>query len=958
MTGKRVELAPGDQWGDLWDCAWFHFRGSVPEAGADKKVVLLIDVNGELCIVDETGSPKQGLTNVNSEFDKTLGLPGKRVVEVTERAHGGEVIDLWADAGCNDLFGKFRGGTLREATIAVCHEEYREFYYDFEVLLGLVESLHDQSARRCRVAQALHDAMNLASDMTIENMRLAKQLLEKELGKSGGDPTLTISAIGHAHIDLAWLWPIRETIRKAARTFSTALRMMERYPDYVFGASQPQLYQWVKDYYPSLYEQIRSRIAEGRWEVQGAMWVEPDSNISGGEALVRQVLYGKRFFLREFGKDVNSLWVPDIFGYSAALPQILKQSNVDYMMTQKLSWNAHNTHPHHTFFWQGIDGSRVLTHMPPEATYNGPATPQSVAKLEHAYLDKNVSDHALMLFGIGDGGGGPGEEHLERLKREKNLQGLCPVVQEPSAVFFEKLAKQSERFQTWSGELYLERHQGTFTTQARNKWYNRRMEKALRDLEFAAELHFVLLGHRYFVEDLEDIWKEVLLYQFHDILPGSSITRVYRESLARYEILLGKVRVMLDQILRRIAEQVDTTGMSQPYMIVNSLPWERTEWLLIGQTWIHVTVPAMGYCVVDANTTTDVSLAEVVATENKLENDRLRVEFDDNGAIRSIFDKQACREIVAEGRTVNSLKIYHDRGDSWDFPEDYDELQAGEIHLKEVTARTNGPRAEIVHVYAYGASEIQQTVTLTSGSGQIDFRTRVDWFESEKMLRSSFPLDIHADHVNCEIQFGHIKRNTHRNTSWDAAKDEICAHHWIDLSEPMYGVSLLNDCKYGYRAYGNVLDINLLRSPTYPDPEADRGRHEFTYSLLPHVGDHADALVYRSGYQLNVPLHMCVAGGGNATLPKRYGMFVVDSDQVMIEAVKKSEDDDSVVVRMYETSGAHVCARIGVNFDVVRVEAVNLLEQPVEEQCVLNPDTKTISLRFRPFEIKTVKLKF
>ncbi|MDQ0919035.1 hypothetical protein [Paenibacillus sp. V4I5] len=457
MSGQFLEVRPGEKWGELWDCAWFHFQGQVPREAAGSKVVLVLDVNGELCLVDEEGTPTQGLTNVNSEFDLTLGLPGKRVVQFASSASGEEVIDLWADAGNNDLFGHYRSGTLKEAQIAICSEATRQLYYDYEVLLDLAKHLEDQSARRARILQALYDVHLLLRDMSEENVAQARRILAPELSKQGGDPTLTATAIGHAHIDLAWLWPIRETYRKGARTFATALRMMEQYPDYVFGASQPQLYEWIKQQHPKLYAQVKERIAEGRWEVQGAMWVEPDSNIAGGEALVRQILFGKRFFQREFGLDMKMLWVPDIFGYSASLPQLLRKSGVEYVMTQKLSWNVHNNHPHHTFLWEGLDGSRVLTHLPPEDTYNGPALPRSILKAERDYLDKNVSDHCLVVFGIGDGGGGPGEEHLERLQREQNLQGLIPVKQEPALNFFEKLAMNKEKYKTWKGELYLEK---------------------------------------------------------------------------------------------------------------------------------------------------------------------------------------------------------------------------------------------------------------------------------------------------------------------------------------------------------------------------------------------------------------------------------------------------------------------------------------------------------------------
>ncbi|RPJ39346.1 MAG: alpha-mannosidase, partial [Chloroflexi bacterium] len=559
----KLALAIGDSWGGLFDCAWFHFSGRIPESATGLPVVLILDVNGEMLVVDSLGNPLRGLTNGSSVYDYSLGTPGKRILPVTSRAEAGQIIDVWADAGCNDLFGNLQNnGTVKEAFIAVCNEEVRGLYYDYEVLLDFLKVLPPNSPRYHQVLTALNDATwRLAHGCTNVEAQAARARLAPVLARRGGDPMLNISAIGHAHMDLGWLWPIRETKRKGARTFATALENMERYPNYIFGASQPQLFQWMKEDYPELYERIKQKISEGRIEPQGAMWVEADTNLSGAEALVRQVLLGKRFFQKEFGAEINYLWLPDVFGYSAALPQILKKSGVDYFMTQKMSWNQVNIFPHHSFYWQGIDGSAVLAHMLPEETYNSPAGPRAVMKIEDNYKDKGVSEHALMLFGIGDGGGGPGEEHLERLERIQNLAGLSPVRQETAACFFEQWAKDAERsdgtarsfgtrgFPAWVGELYLERHSGTLTTEAKNKWYNRRMEQALRELEWTA----IFAGGEYPSARLEAIWREVLLYQFHDILPGSSIKRVYDESLARYREMFEEVEELTCRAEDRLA---------------------------------------------------------------------------------------------------------------------------------------------------------------------------------------------------------------------------------------------------------------------------------------------------------------------------------------------------------------------------------------------------------------------
>ncbi|MCQ6560055.1 alpha-mannosidase [Paenibacillus mendelii] len=982
LTGQKIELAAGDRWGQLWDCAWFHFAGKVPDTAKGAKVVLLIDVNGEVCLVDNEGTPVQGLTNINSEFDYELGLPGKRVVHISASSAGGETIDLWGDAGCNDLFGRYRSGTLKEAVIAICREEVRQLYYDAEVLLETAERLPAGSARKERILKVLYDVSLNLTEITDDRVAEARRLLGEQLAKQGGDPVLTVSAVGHAHIDLAWLWPIRETIRKGARTFSTALRMMERYPDYVFGASQPQLYDWMKQHYPKLYDQVKERVKEGRWEPQGAMWVESDTNVPSGESLVRQVLYGKRYFQQEFGMEMKSLWMPDVFGYTASLPQILKKSGVDYMMTQKLSWSVYNKFPHHTFMWEGIDGSKVLTHMPPEDTYNSPAAPRSIAKAEAEYLDKNVSDKCLVLFGIGDGGGGPGEEHLERLAREKNLLGLSPVVQEPSSAFFDKLNEGLDRYQSWRGELYLEKHQGTLTSQGRSKRFNRKLEKALRELEFAATLAGIYVTDRdgkdaqYPAGELEEIWKEVLLYQFHDILPGSSIKRVYDESLERYAILEERVEQIIADMYGSLAAQLTVPGQAEsPVAIFNSLSWERDEWLKAGGKWMRVRVPSMGYAAASSHALSNMEAAAAVetaeadaafaelrssATERSMENGLLRVVFGDDGSIISIFDKEHQREVVEQGASANALRIYHDEGDAWDFRQDYRQTGGMKLNLMETREYTDGPTTGLIHTYQFGESTLTQKVIMTQGSRRIDFETSVDWKESGKMLRTSFPVDVRSESVSCEIQFGYLKRPTHRNTMWDYAKDEICAHHWVDLSDPDYGVALLNDSKYGHRAESNVLDLNLLRSPSYPDPEADRAEHTFTYSLYPHKGNHVQAEIYKRGYELNVPLRT-VSIAANAAKNEDKGKLAalqsylqVSHPNVMIEAVKQAEDSDDVIVRLYETAGAHARTKVQTGFDLSEAWLTDLMEDTIEQ---LELTDGSVEIAFTPFEIQTLRLR-
>ncbi len=985
-SGTMRKISVGETWGKLWDCAWFHFTGEVPETAKGENVVLLIDVSGEACVFDENGCPVQGLTTASSAFARFQGLPDKRVVRMFEKARGGEKIDLWADAGCNDLFGNYQdNGILMEACIAICNENMEQLYYDFEVLFDLMNSLSEDRARHHSILWTLNEAANTLKNFTSEEAAKARELLSKELNKKGGDPSITVSAIGHAHIDLAWLWPVRETIRKGARTFSTVLKNMERYPDYVFGASQPQLFQWMKDYYPALYEKIKQRVAEGRWEVQGAMWVEADTNISGGEALVRQVLYGKMFFRDEFGIDMKYLWLPDVFGYTAALPQILKKSGVDYFMTTKLSWSEFNTYPHHTFWWKGLDGSRVLTHMSPGDSYNSPVTPNAIIRAENRYLDKGVCDGFLILFGIGDGGGGPGEEHLERLRREKNLEGLPPVVQEPAINFFRRIEAGADRYKTWQGELYLEFHRGTYTSQARNKRYNRKLELALRDLEIASVMAMIESGKPYPQEELEKMWKEVLFYQFHDILPGSSITRVYTESLEGYKRIEENTKKLTADAysalskagLNKAAEDVaardratgcevtddnsanncnvtrDNTAQCNAEVrnmnVYNTLSWERTEWIKVNGQWKRVTVPAMGAADLSSAC---ADVPEVCSgSENRLENDCLVVEFNAEGDIVSIYDKKNDRQVLA-GEPANRLAVYDDIGDAWDIKIMYEEKAPDTFSLERVETVQDGPKVIRRSHYCYNQSALVQEIILTAGSPRIDFVTRVDWKERGKMLRTDFTVNVFAAEATCDIQFGNLKRPAHRNTSWDMAKYEVCAHKWVDLSQGDYGVALLNDCKYGYKIHENTIGLNLLRSPSYPDPVADCAVHEFTYSLLPHSGDYRKGNVVRAGYELNVPLAV-VPGSKDSGFLKR-PLVSVDAENVIVEAVKKAEDNNDIIIRLYECHGAGARTGISLGFGYKSVRLVNLMEEPVDDDAF---DSKRMELVFRPYEIHTLRVE-
>jgi alpha-mannosidase len=892
---------------------------------------------------------------MHSFYESFLGKPGKRIVPFASIAEGGEAIDLWVDAGNNDLFGiQQNNGRVEEASIALYHPEMFGLYYDYTVLLSLMKELPEQSARHQRVLYALWKAMNTLTDMSEENARAARGVLQGELKKKNGDPSLRMSAIGHAHLDLAWLWPLRETLRKGARTFSSVLRLMERYPDFTFCASQPQLYQWMKEHYPTLYEGVKARVAEGRWEVLGATWVEPDTNLTSGESLVRQFLYGKGFVREEFNQDVRILFLPDTFGYSGALPQLMKKSGVDYLVTTKLTWDRYNHYPHDSFFWEGIDGSRVLVHFPPEGTYNSPASPAAIKKAEREYSDKVVSEQCLLVFGIGDGGGGPGTDHLELLGRERDLEGLPPVRQESVRTFFQKLEKESGSFHTWTGEMYLACHQGTYTTQGRVKRSNRTMEVALRDVEFTSVLAGLLVEFNYPKDRLERLWKEVLLYQFHDILPGSSITRVYKETGERYPLMEQEAGHLKNAAVKRIASVIDIRAFREPLVVFNPLSWERAEWVQADGDWHFVQAPPLGYVTVEGHRPV-TEFPSLKAERKLLENDLLHVEFNDDGTISSIMDKEQDRQVIADGSSANELTVYEDHGDAWDFAWDYEYRSLGRFTLVSTSHSVEGPRALLLQRYRYEESALTVQIVLTAGSRRLEFRTQVEWLERGRMLRTSFPTSISTVESTSDIQFGHIRRPSHGSTSWDRSKYEIPAQKWIDISRRNYGVAILKDCKYGHRVTRNVLDINLLRSPSYPDPEADRGSHRFTYALYPHPGDHISGGVNRAGYELNHPLAVIKTGGSSGSLPASFSMLQIDVPNVIVEAVKQSEEGEMAIIRLYEAYGVDQEARLSFGRPVREASLTNLLE---EEPATLSVRENAVTLRFGPFEIHTLRVAF
>lgn len=956
-------ISVGDKWGSEFDCAWFRLSGKIPDSFKGKEVVALINLGGEACIYDESGRAVQGLTNkrIGHEFDEA---EIKRRVYLVDKAKGGEAINLLMDVGANNIMGIadhngtiIADGIVNQAEVAIFNRQAWQLFLDYDLLYQLQSLLDNNSRRKKLIIYALNEVINNYGDGSDKSIEQCRQILAVELNKNANASAMKVSAIGHAHIDIAWLWPLRETVRKTARSFSTALKMMQEYPEYKFGASQPHLYQMVKDHHPELYGRIKEAVKAGKWECQGGMWVEADCNVSGGEALVRQILYGKKFFKEEFDQEVDNLWLPDVFGYSAALPQILIKSDINYFMTQKISWNQFNRFPHHTFIWEGLDGTPIFSHFLCNDTYNSNCSPENIRMFETANQDADRTEHALLLYGVGDGGGGPDRKHIERLKRMQDLEDLPQIELEFARDFFPKAVSIARDLQKWSGELYLEYHRGTLTTQALVKKKNRQLEILIREVEFL----YAQFGRKeYPQDDLERIWKVILLNQFHDIIPGSSINRVYKECHEQYDQAIGELLELRKKGEAKLAENAAHNQMDskQGLLVYNSLSWDREEIVEIPEGRVRIKVPSMGYTVLNSQLGNE-TLNSLKVSEKSIENELLKVTFNTKGLIASIYDKEMDREVLADGQLGNVFKLYNDEPityEAWDVDIYYEEIAPTQPQLvsKHVMEQSE-LKASLALKFKGENYELDQIISLSPGSKRIDFQTTVDWATNQKMLRVEFPVDIKAQQATFEIQYGHVKRNTHSNTSWDMAQFEVVAHKWADLSQPNYGVALINDCKYGHKIKDNIMSLNLLRSPKSPDPEADMHVHEFKYALFPHSGDHIAGRVVQQAYEFNYPMKVIPYFGKVNGDGQSYSGFKLSHDNVILESLKKAENADDVVMRLYESHGTDTSLELEISEEVQTAWLTNLMEKEISE---LKVHGGKLKLNFKPFEIHTIKLTF
>ncbi|SFL45610.1 alpha-mannosidase [Gracilibacillus orientalis] len=972
-----------DKWEGRDKYLWLKTDITIPKTWKDAKIIGVFDFgktggghnSGFESLLYVNDQPYQGVDSNHQEVFFNPQLAGDDVTLC---------FRLWSglEGGGQPTIQEHQ---LKTAFLACLDPRLDDLYFTSKATIETVKYLEQNQPERVELLKALDMSFreidwssNNENDF-YQSTYLALSVLKDRLEQIPNHYPVTVNAIGHTHIDVAWLWRLKHTREKVARSFSTVLRLMEQYPDYIFLQTQPQLYEYIKHDYPDIYQQMKTRIKEGRWEPEGGMWLEADCNLTSGESLVRQLLHGTRFFKEEFGKDCEYLWLPDVFGYSWALPQILKKSGIHTFMTTKISWSQYNKMPHDTFKWRGIDGTEILTHFitTPEDdrwfyTYNGKINPKSVKGIWEAYRDKDVNNELILSYGYGDGGGGVNREMLEMIDRLDKMPGLPNIKTGRADDYFRKLHETVENtdqyVHTWDGELYLEYHRGTYTSQAYNKRMNRKMELLLREAEWINVFHSVINQdwEQYPQAKLNDSWKIVLRNQFHDIIPGSSIREVYEDSYQEYNEAYQLAQEAHDQASTRLVDnQLDF------YTVTNSASFMRTDLVEItnqedelqwydyqgeklesqktkdGNWMVKVNdVPALGSKSIYAKREKDVSSAVFSYTSDKLSTPLLEIAWNENGQLTKIFDKKAKRDVLPSQAKANIFQVFEDKPmlfDAWDIDIYYQQKMKEIQKLISVELIEDGPIRSIVQFqWEYANSTIKQNMVVYSENPRIDFETYIDWHEREQLLKAAFPVDVRSTEATYDIQYGNVTRPTHWNTSWDLARFETVGHQWADLSETGYGVSLLNDSKYGYDIKDNIMRLTLLKSSTDPDVKQDQGEHYFQYAIYPHQGDWRNAKTVQQAWNLNNPLVAVEGKMDNKSL------FSMDTDHVMIDAVKKAEDDNKIIVRLHEFTGARETIHINSDFPIHSWQECNLLEEPISEKVKDEPLYFTI----HPYEIK------
>ncbi|KAJ2300220.1 Glycoside hydrolase, 38 vacuolar alpha mannosidase [Coemansia sp. RSA 353] len=991
----KQEFAPiqvGHMFGPSWSTHWVRMKVQIPAEMEGKHVRLLFDPSCEALVWSDRGEPLQGITGDggdNYHVDYTVTKKAKRDEHVRV---------LYLEVGCNGMFGNGGGligppqedrtFRLSTADLVVYNDNAWALYYDMEILAAMAKNLQD-SPRGWQALVAANDIINEFSVGDQKSIKSALNISAKFFAAQGGQGNHQVYAIGNCHIDTAWLWPYDETKRKIARSWSTQLDYMERYPEYRFAASQAQQFEWLRTLYPSLFKRIQEKAKTGQFIPIGGTWVEMDCNIPSGESLARQFLLGQRFYKQHFGQTCDVFWLPDTFGYSSQLPQIVRLAGAKYFFTQKLSWNNINKFPHTTFQWAGLDGSSVLTHMAPANTYTAQVTVSDLINSVKQHKDVAYSNESLYLYGNGDGGGGPLEAMIERLDRIKDVDGLPRIKHAHPNEFYEHVEKTARDLVTWKGELYFELHRGTYTSQARTKQYNRQAELLLRDVEMLSVVaQSVAHGFAYPAAELDRVWKLVCLNQFHDVIPGSSIEMVYRDSDKIYEDVVNSGKALMESAMTSLFSHVAAESVSKAtgVLFVNTTAWPRSDVVAVpglqgpgvqqirerdnAALVVAATVPGCGMSVADVtNGSADIEAVPVTAFKDSkgnvvLENIFVTAKISPRGHLVSLWDRREERELVPKGCAANVFRLHDDVPlfwDAWDI-EIYNQEKYTELEGTNVRIVDEGPllASVFVEVAISENSVLRQWISLGATTPRLDFDCSVDWHENRKCLKVAFAWDIHSDVATYETQFGIVQRPTHRNTTWDMAKFEVCGHKFADLSEHGYGVALLNDCKYGFSTLGNVMSMSLLRAPKAPDANCDMGHHSFRYAIYPHKGAFGEASVVREAYQFNVPLVQLPVDATSSADFSIMPFFTLSGDSsVVLDTVKAAEDNSSqVVVRMYEAYGGHARVKLSTKLRVTRVQLTNILEEHVEDaKLVVLGSKRSVDLAFKPFEVKTVKFQ-
>ncbi len=1053
VAAEFAPVATGSPWGAPWGTTWFRFTATIPDEFAGRPVDAIIDLG---FTGDGPGFQAEGLVwrvGPDGEWLPWRGLhPQNHTFRISDSAVAGDAVELLVEAASNPSFhgpnpnsdivtaGSTPIYRLGRCAIALHNADLDALNHDYRTVWGWLRQLPANEPRHNDLLVAVEASLAALDPLdVVSTAGAAREPLLRVLSVPASPSAHRVSAIGHAHIDSAWLWPLRETVRKCARTFSNVLRLMDDEPEFKFGCSQAVQYEWMRRHYPSIFAGIKEAVARGQWIPIGGQWVEADGNITGGESHIRQLLHGQRYFREHFGVTCSEVWIPDVFGYPATLPQFFRLGGAERFLTQKLSWNRTNRFPHSTFWWEGIDGSRVYTHFPSVDTYNATLAPAELAFSVHNFKNHGSAHTSLMPFGFGDGGGGPSPAMIEQYHRSKDLEGSPRLVIESPEEFFDRAMEDDPEPPVWVGELYFEMHRGTYTSQARTKVGNRRSEVLLREAELWATVAALESpGYEYPSAQLDELWKTVLLHQFHDILPGTSIGWVHREAEETYAEVAERLERIIHGAVGELAAGVagvssvtaasESTGLANAVasgsgttvVLANAAPFDFDSVVVIpqdnsgpdgavsdpgfpdsrglavqklsdGGSAIRASVPALSVGVCRALPVDN----HVVATGRSMSNGIVSIVLDDDGSVTSLVHLPTGREAIVDGGRGSVWQLHHDlplEYDAWDIENYYRDRVENLTNVESIELVDSGPAlARLQVTRSFGSSRLIETFEQRAGSPRVDIHIELDWHERDHLLKVAWPVAVSTTEATRSIQYGHIRTPIHTNTSWDAARFELCAHHWIDVSETGFGVAMLNNGRYGHDVTRTRSDdgsptttmrLTVAKGSQFPDPQADLGRHEFTYSLMPHCGLGSLPDVIAEGYRLNMPVRVVdapagaevmAASAGDSTgaaaeesptvttsVGPAVGAVAVTDPGVVVEVAKLAEDGSGdLVIRLWESLGATVTTTVRFGLPVETARLTDALEDgaPPTPAPVLEPlGERELRLSLAPFQIATIRV--